>query len=224
MKRTVITVGIVFNNDILGSSSGNPEIHKEYIASKAPTLAQVNEETEAIGKPVTEEEQESQLHKATTIFPSDATGVFCWDYQWRGFIKESVGVAVELGDINNLSKWTYKRACDSIVFVKPRRIYFRDAAGLIIPKVTQYCERPLRADTMQGERVALARSEMLPEGTQCEFTIELLGGENPKSKVASLKEEHIIAALDYGALKGFGQWRSGGKGTFTYTVKEVVKS
>lgn len=224
MKRTVIPVSVTFTNDILGSASGNPEIHKEYIASKAPTLAQVNEEAEAVGKPVTEDEQQEQLQKATTVFPKDEQGVFAWDYQWRGFIKESVGVLVELGEIKNLSKWTYKRAVDSIVFVTPRRAYFRNPEGAIIQKIEKFCERPLRADTMQGERVALARSEMLPEGTRCEFIITLLGGDNAKSKMASLKQEHIIAALEYGKLKGFGQWRSGGKGSFDYTLGKVIEA
>lgn len=33
------------------------------------------------------------------------------------------------------------------------------------------CQRPLRAQTAQGERVSLANSEEIPAGSSCEFEI-----------------------------------------------------
>jgi hypothetical protein len=71
------------------------------------------------------------------------------------------------------------------------------------------CERPLRAQTAQGERVALASSETVPAGCTLEFT------------VIALREDlldYVEEWLDYGGLRGFGQWRNSGKGCFTWEL------
>ena len=68
-------------------------------------------------------------------------------------------------------------------------------------------ERPLRAQTAQGERVALSASESIPAGAQIEFTIGLLDAK---------LEDVVREWLDYGELSGFGQWHSSGKGRFTW--------
>lgn len=69
------------------------------------------------------------------------------------------------------------------------------------------CQRPLRAQTMQGERVALANSEAIPAGSSIEFDIVML---DPGDKAM------IEEWLDYGSLNGIGQWRNSGKGAFTW--------
>ena len=76
------------------------------------------------------------------------------------------------------------------------------------------CQRPLRAQTAQGERVALASSETVPEGSTMTFEIKCL------------LDTHIpavIEALEYGAMRGFGQWRNSGKGRFHYEILERSK-
>lgn len=208
MKTTSINICVTFTEALLGSASGNKDIHEEFIAAKAHTAEQAAEELAAI--PVQE-----QIEKSMTIFPRDEQGLFLWDYQVRGFLKESLGVAIELGD-SKISKWGYKRAVDSLVFVNPRRIYLKDEHGQSYLKAPDHLQRPLRADTMQGERVALANSEMLPAGTTAQFTINVLEGSNTKSKMALITADTIKSLLDYGQLKGFGQWRSGGHGRFTW--------
>ena len=69
------------------------------------------------------------------------------------------------------------------------------------------CERPLRASTPQGDRVALSRSESIPAGSTVTFTVQCLVENDLK-----LIEEW----LEYGELHGTGQWRNGGKGRYTY--------
>lgn len=212
MKKTNIDIRLKFVEPLLGSACNNPEVHEEFIASKAPTLENTREEVEAI-------DTEEEIQKAMTVFPKDEKGLFIWDYQIRGFIKEAIGALIELGDIKSLTKWGYKRAVDSFVFVTPRRIYLFDQDGKpILEPTVKPLSRPLRATTMKGDRVALATSEQLPAGTQLSFSIMLLEGDNPKSKSATLKEENIVAALEYGALKGLGQWRSGGFGRFEFEI------
>lgn len=99
---------------------------------------------------------------------------------------------------------------DNLVFVEPRRILL----NLEHPESeTEYLERPLRAETAQGPRVALARSEMLPAGTWFECELKVLG------EVVS--EDLLRDLLGYGNFKGMGQWRNGGFGRFDFELTKV---
>ena len=99
----------------------------------------------------------------------------------------------------------YKKVIDGLVFVTPRQI------GLILPEGRELdiCERPLRSNGPQGERVSLARSEEAPAGTVIEFEVNYLQDD---------LERTVREWLDYGQLRGLGQWRNSGKGNFTYEV------
>ena len=128
----------------------------------------------------------------------------------KGFFKEAIGVQCDLLDEEikigktKLSKYSHKKIVDNFVFVTPRKIVLSNPVGAD-------CVRPLRAETMKGERVSLATSETVPAGTTFEFEITVLGGDEKFDRL-------IKRCLDYGALKGFGQWRSSGKGRYTYQV------
>ena len=69
------------------------------------------------------------------------------------------------------------------------------------------CQRPLRGQTPQGERIALASSESIPAGATMEFTITCM---------LDNQEAAIREWLDYGKWRGIGQWRNSGKGRFTW--------
>ena len=92
--------------------------------------------------------------------------------------------------------------------VEQRRIPFQLPEGAECGR----CERPLRASSASGERVALAASETVPAGTVLEFSILVM---NPKDA------ETVREWLDYGALRGLFQWRNSGKGRFEW--EEVAK-
>ena len=64
----------------------------------------------------------------------------------------------------------YKKNIDGLVFIRPRKVFYRLQDGAEIGMI----ERPLRASTAQGERVALARSDSLPAGTEMEFEIHVI--------------------------------------------------
>ena len=66
------------------------------------------------------------------------------------------------------------------------------------------CQRPLRAQTAQGERVSLANSEEIPAGSSIELDIVMLDEKAHK--------DIVLEWLDY------GRWRNSGKGRFTYEV------
>lgn len=197
-------IKITLTEDMLGTASANPDIHKEYIASKSADAEKFEEELKAL-------HADALMEKSMTVFPRDADGTpILWDYQFKGFIKEAVGVLVDLLDKETrigktkLTKFTHKRIVDNFIFVSPRKLRLSEKVGTI-------CTRPLRADTMQGERVALASSETVPAGATFICEIRTL---NPQL------DDLVRRCLDYGALKGIGQWRNSGKGRFTWEEVE----
>lgn len=189
-------VRLTFTEEVLGTASNDKEIHAEFIASKAPDAPSREEEIAAIGV-------EEAIAKGKTVFSKDENGnPFLFDYQIKGFFKNA---AKAFGYVGGSSKLTaYKTKIDNLVFVKERRIPF------ILPDGEEIgdCQRPLRAQTAQGERISLANSETVPAGTQVEFTIMVM--------VDSLMK-NVIEWLDYGQLNGIGQWHNSGKGRFTWT-------
>ena len=100
----------------------------------------------------------------------------------------------------------FKKEIDGLIFPQPRKIKISIPEG----KEISLCQRPLRAQTLQGERVALASSEEIPEGATCDFSITIL-----KDDLLPMIEE----CLKYGELRGMGQWRNSGKGRFIVTIK-----
>lgn len=198
-------VRLTFFEEVLGTASNNPEIHDEFIASKAPDAPNKNErikeEIEALGVG-------EVVEKSMTIFPRmvvDGNSVpFVYDYQIKGFFKDSCkslrGVKGSLS-----SKLTaYQKEIDGKVFVKERKIPFQNFGRV------GECQRSLRAKTAQGERTALAHSETVQEGSFIEFTIKVYVAS--KCDLMSIVREW----LDYGEDRGIGQWRNSGKGRFTW--------
>lgn len=189
-----IRVRLTFTEDMLGTSSSNPEIHEEFIASKAPDAKSRAEEVAAIGV-------EGVVEKATTIFPKTEDGTpFIWDYMIRGFFKEACSVLKKVRGKKSAAIKAFKKEIDGLIFVTPRRIPLE-----LHGRKLGDCQRPLRASTAQGERVSLANSEVAPAGTQIEFAVQLLNDDD---------EELVREWLDYGKFKGLGQWRNSGKGRF----------
>ena len=208
MKKQSLSVKITFTTDVLGSWPENKTIAADYIASKAPTTERSNEELESI--------PESEESSKRTIFPRDTKGVHLWDFHLRGFIKEACRFQIEMGDLE-IAKTSISKAVDTLVFVNPRKVYFANPDGTVVqPSQLTSMQRSLRAMTMQGERIALADSDLIQAGCWLGFTVEWFEGENGKSKIAKFNRDVITQCLDYGALKGMGQWRSGGFGRFTW--------
>lgn len=190
-----LKVKIIFIEPILGSASANPEIHREFIASKAPDAPKREEEVEALG--VDEVEK-----KEMTVFPRTEDGVPClWDYQVRGFFKHACSMLKIISGTESSKIKAFKKYIDGLVFINERKI------PLVFDGEIGNCQRPLRGQTAQGERIALANSEMCPQGTTAEFTVKVLQDD----LIKAVKEW-----LDYGALNGLGQWHNSGMGRFNW--------
>lgn len=200
-----IKVKLTTTEGMLGTSPFNEEIYRDFIGSKSPDAATVEEEVAALGA-------DAVTEKGMTGFPRDEDGKpFIYDYQIKGFFKDACSMLNRVGGkdengkkkkLNESSKLTaFKKIIDGMIFVSPRQIPINFTGEV------QLCQRPLRAQTMQGERVALAISEEVPAGASITFDITVLD----ESHLPAIREW-----LDYGALRGLGQWRNSGKGRFTW--------
>lgn len=201
-------VKITFLEPVLGTWPNNKNIAEEFIASKAPDASTIEDEIAALGV-------DAVTEKGKTVFPRNEAGEpVLYDYQVKGFFKDACGMLRRVGGKDettgkkraaNLSgKLTaYKSVIDGLIFVQPRMI------PITVNGEIHDCQRPLRAQTMQGERVSLANSEEIPEGSTAEFDIVCLD---------KALEPTVREWLDYGVLRGLGQWRNSGKGRFAYEV------
>lgn len=187
-------VRLEFQEEVLGTANADPEIHETYIASNAPDAPTRKEEVEALGV-------EEVFEKSMTIFPKENGIPFLWDYQIKGFFKDSCGMMRKVsGSVSSKMK-AYKKEIDGLIFIKERKIPFQFDGEMGI------CQRPLRAQTAQGERIALSSSETIPAGAAIEFEIECLVDSDMNA---------VAEWLDYGKLRGIGQWRNSGKGKFEW--------
>lgn len=190
-----LKIKLTLTEEALGMMPTDKEIHETYIASKSPDAATIEEEVAAVGV-------NEVVEKGMTVFPKLDDGTpFMWDYQIRGFFKDAIGMLRRV-KTNKCAKLTsYKKVIDGLLFVAERKIPIELSGPL------GDCQRPLRADTMQGARVALAHSETVPAGSTLTCTLIMLDD--------SL-EGVVRECLDYGRLRGLAQWRNSGKGTFTW--------
>lgn len=202
---TTYDLRITFTEDVLGTAPMNKEIYTDFIATKRGAAGDSHNGVLTADELSEELDTLPDGDKGKTGFHRMPDGTpMIYDYVLKGFFKDACGMLRY--DPDSLSKKlkAYKRLIDGIVFVTPRRIPFEVAGEIGIN------ERPLRAQTMQGERVALAYSETCPVGTSFDCQIRTLGD--------GIDEAQLREWLDYGALRGLGQWRNGGYGRFDYTL------
>lgn len=196
-----VKVRVTFIEEVLGMTNADPDIHEEYIASKAPDAKSKQEEIEAIGV-------EAVVEKQKTIFPRNEDGnPIMWDYQIKGFFKDTAGMLRKVSGTKCSKVKAYKKEIDGLLFPEPRKILINLPEGAEIGN----CQRPLRASTPQGERIALANSETVPAGSYIEFEVKCFTKD---------MAELVLECLDYGKYRGMGQWRNSGKGRFEYEIIE----
>lgn len=203
MKTETYRLKISFITPILGSQSTR-EVASEFIAARAGVTVP---EDEATTLP-------EALERGTTVFnrdPSDEWPIIL-DFQIKGFLKEAGRVLAgkPIDDKRTMPKALRAKVAQG-VFVSPRFIRLQNHGGDLREQVDYY-ERPLRAETAQGPRIALARSEMLPEGTSFECGLEVYPGE--------ISETILRELLDYGYHCGMMQFRGGGFGRFRYELSK----
>lgn len=191
-------------DEMLGTNPGDKKIHERFINSKAPDAETREEE-------LTHLPTEDMVSKEMTVFYRNADGdpeMAC--YHLYGFFKSACGYLRKVKGSQSSKLKAYKKTIDGLIKVYPDA---NDKTGrfikLNLPDGGDIgnCQRPLRAQTMQGERVALANSETVPAGTWFECDICVWDPDT---------WNYIEEWLKYGEFNGLGQWRSSGKGAFKF--------
>ena len=192
-----IEAKLTFTEEVLGTSPNDEDIYRNFIGSKAPDAQTVEEEVAAMGA-------DAVAEKGMTVFARDENGTPClYDYHVKGHFKDACSMLKKATGSLSKDIKAHKKLIDGLVFVNPRLIPLEIPEG----KAMGVCQRPLRAQTAQGERVALAMSESVPAGTTCTIEITCLTDDDIK---------YVREWLDYGAWRGIGQWRNSGCGRYKW--------
>ena len=226
MKK--IKVRATLLTEMLGTFPTDPDIYITFIEKKKKkdkTFQEdvdTNKELENIKRAIENQNFEevnvdgpitNQNPKMLTVFPrNEDFDLIMYDYQIRGFFKEACGSLKAAckndpdwgKESNKIS--SYKKVIDGGIFVYPEEIPININGNLTI------VSRSLRAQspTPPYERVCISSSEAVPRGSTIDFEVLF----------PDKLENVIIEWLEYGKYKGFLQWRSGGKGRFSYEIIE----
>ena len=194
-KMAKMKVRLTLLEEILGTAPNDADVYGTFIGSNAPDAPSRKEEIEALGV-------DAVVEKGMTVFPRNAEGnPIIWDYQVKGFFKDACGMLRRVTKTKSSAMKAYKKVIDGLIFIEERQIPFSFSGEI------GDCQRPLRAQTAQGERVSLAKSETIPAGATIEFTVNCL---------VDADMDAVREWLDYGKLRGLGQWRNSGKGRFEW--------
>ncbi len=181
-----LTVRLMLTEPMLGTVPYDPEVYARFIETKKP-------------KEIAEDEAatvEARELGGWTGFHHDKEGLFLFDYQVKGMLKELA--SIRYAKTTDDAVPAIRSKIDNFVYIRPRRIR--------IPGPTEILERPLRAQTRQGPRVTVVRSDTIPAGTLISCTVVILPG--------PISRTHIVQLLALGEFRGLGQWRNGGYGRF----------
>lgn len=206
---------IEFVEDVLGSSPADDDVWTRWVASRAPAPWVQEDEKQS---------REDILEKSIglTVFPRTKEGLHLFNYHILGFLKEAAAACNKLLFSRKKKKggaeevagiWNIRSKIDSYVFVNPRRLYLM-RNGKSILEEDEILERPLRAETLRGPRITLVASEVVKAPVKINFSIQLLA--NPEVSFSQIEE-----LLNYGELKGLGQWRNGSWGRFKWRSAEA---
>lgn len=215
---------ITLGEAMLGTVPKNREVFKAHILTKIPDDERTPEQQEEVDSVQNIEE------RGSTGFMHDREGKpFILSYMIRGCLKAA---ADALRDQSNVAALESK--VTKYVMIGPRRLHFDldDAMGeeelaeylpgVVFPDeamrksgmLLPYFERPLRAKTMQGPRVTLVRSDVIPPGARLHCNIKIL-------KNKWLDEKVLRFLFQYGLFHGLGQWRTGDFGKFSYELEKI---
>jgi hypothetical protein len=199
----IYKVTLTFTEPLLGGVPLAEDIYRDYIQSRHPS-AQGADEIETLTMAEDMEKGMTGFHRL-----EDGTPLL-YDYVLKGFAKDACGMLRRDGDSASSKIKAYKQVIDGMMFVEPRRI------PLLVNGEETVTTRPLRADTAQGPRVALASSQTVPAGSSLTFKLLVVG--NVITGVL-LREW-----FTYGQLRGLGQWRNASYGRFeAVIVKESAE-
>ena len=194
---------------ILGAVPKDESIYDTWVRSKAPEDADTLDELDTVPDTTLEEKGWTGFHTA------EDGSILIYNYVIRGYIESACKALRRIDGTLSSKIRAYRQIIKGLVFIWPRRIPLALPAGASLGTL----ERPLRAETPQGPRVALARSDTAPEGTKLSFAVEVLGEIKVNGEDAT--EALLHEWFAYGRYSGLGQWRTGGYGRFEYELERA---
>ena len=218
-----VKVRIILQEEMLGTLPADEQIYRDYIATKNPdrTAKQVDEEAAALSKEAKEASDEAGRPITTfaRITLEDGTRIpAVYGYVLKGMFKNACSALRDCEGTLSSEITAYKKKIDQLVFVNmstpgrdPKSPINLPDPSIIKNGLLPICERPLRASTPQGERVAISASEEVPAGSTIDFEITAMN---------DLMYNLVFEWLDYGKYNGLGCWHNSGKGRFTYEILE----
>lgn len=214
-------VRLTFLEETLGTQPTDSKIYENYIATKNPdqTKEMTKEEIANLPKVKNDDGSEDEdFYRGVTVFPrlriTDTKEEIpaMYGYMLKGFFKNACSACRENDGSLSANISAYKKKIDNLVHVNrispvsiddDTKEYMKSHKGTL-----PLYQRPIRVNGPKGERVALACSEYVPEGSYIDFEITTLNGE---------AMNWVIEWLDYGKYNGLGCWHNSGKGRFEWT-------
>ena len=193
----IYDLSLILTEPLLGTVPMDKDVYTNFIMRKQE-MEDIEDELETLNV-------DEQIERGTTGFHRLDGKPIIYDYVIKGFCKDACGMLRRVAKSGSSKIRAYKKVIDGLLFVEPRRIPIEMLDG----GEMSILERPLRAQTAQGERIALARSESVPAGSKLSLRLLILGG---------IAESTLREWLSYGALRGLGQWRNSGMGRFEYEL------
>jgi hypothetical protein len=201
---------LIFLEHLLGTVPKDKEIYAKYVAKKCPTVERLKEEVATV--------QEVEEAGWTGFMVNEDETPFLYDYVIKGYLKDACSMLRRLKGTYSHALNAHKKIIDGLIFAKPRKV------EILLNGEQGVLERPLRANTAQGERVALARSDFAPAGSILSFDLVVLG----RIEQGTGKSKHLVDMdklmkewFDYGSYRGLGQWRNAGYGSFEYECTKI---
>jgi len=189
-------IKLTFTEPLLGAVAKKKDVYTEFITEK--------------GKKARKDELETipDIEEIGTCFHMMDGKPIIYDYVIKGLFKDACSMLRRQKGTKSAILKSHKKVIDGLVFVFPRQILINlngNELGVL--------ERPLRAQTAKGERIALAKSDCAPAGSYIEFDVKVLG---------VVSKQLLKEWLDYGKLRGLGQWRNASYGRFSYEIVESI--
>lgn len=158
--------------------------------------------------------------KGTTVFfwNKELQRPMIGDHMIYGFLKasaEAIGSTMEKknGTVLRSVSWTQGKINQHIrisaQFITFDKDLKREENGKPV-----YSQRSLRANTAQGPRVSLAKSEVVEAGAKLRFILKVL-------RDSPITEDVLHTLFSYGEFSGLGQWRNAGNGMFSYELNKL---
>ncbi|GHU73354.1 hypothetical protein AGMMS49992_11630 [Clostridia bacterium] len=202
---------IVGTSPLLGSQPVDREVRLKYLGSKSAMAFEENADMPFSGD------------KGTTVFLRDKEcggALYIGGHVMKGMFKEALSILQsQTSDGISIELKQPAAKVDNYVFIQPRKLWIQRSNDVFVVQPDRTFNRPVRIASLQGDRTALLLSELVELPWQFDARIELVT--NKGSRVSGpLSWENLLMALEFGSLKGFGQFRNGGYGTYTYTEIE----